>query len=551
MSRRVLQIGALCTILLAGGLVRSVRAAEPAPLITLELAKVPLSQVIQLLASNGGVEIIINDPEGKLADRSIPYISIKQRTIEKALELVCKTAEAHYQRDKDGIYIISAKPFVNGDPLAMPLVPMAPAPAPVEMEPPAEVLTEKVSLEFMDPNDLVRFLTSSHTKKGENSPKSLDDIMPGLVDPATNQWYLPQGGYPSTAPMSPIFTQGGKAPTGGLSQGNQLGGFGGGGLGGGGFGGGGLGGGGLGGGGLGGSGLGGGGLGGGQGQGAGLNLLPQGINGLVGYPLDNSLLVQGTADSIEQLKRIIRLLDIPPRQISIKIEQIAVQATFEKSFGLDFQLTHNDIDVRSNIGLSTEGAILVSILGDNWRANFAAAVASGKASTINAFQITTMNNVMAMITQITQTTIFIPTINQVQGAGLQTVFVPFPLQATTSFFAIPRVNGDGSITMIIPITFQRFLGESVGPNGERIPNLTSTTLMALRRVGSGQTIVVGGITDSTDTTNSSGIPILKDLPFVGSLFRSRRQVKNNNESLFFFTPTLLPDPVATGGSAVQ
>jgi general secretion pathway protein D len=75
--------------------------------------------------------------------------------------------------------------------------------------------------------------------------------------------------------------------------------------------------------------------------------------------------------------------------------------------------------------------------------------------------------------------------------------------------------------------------------------------MALRRVGSGQTIVVGGITDSTDTQNSSGIPILKDLPFVGSLFRSRRQVKNNNESLFFFTPTLLPDPVATGGGAVQ
>lgn len=545
MSRRVLQIGALCTILLAGGLVRSVRAAEPAPLITLELAKVPLSQVIQLLASNGGVEIIINDPEGKLADRSIPYISIKQRTIEKALELVCKTSEAHYQKDKDGIYIISSKPFTNGDPLAMPVAPMPPAPAPVEAEPPAEVLTEKVSLEFMDPNDLVRFLTSSHSKKGLTETKSLDDIMPGLVDPATNQWYLPQGGYPSTSPMSPIFSQGGRLPGGGLSQGNQLGGFGGGGFGGGGLGGGGLGGGGLGGGGL------GAGLGAGGGQNGGLNLLPQGINGLVGYPLDNSLLVQGTADSIEQLKRIIRLLDIPPRQISIKIEQIAVQATFEKSFGLDFQVTHNDIDVRSNVNLSTEGAILVSILGDNWRVNFAAAVASGRASTINAFQITTMNNVMAMITQVTSTTIFIPTINQVQGAGLQTVFVPFPLQAITSFFAIPRVNGDGSITMIIPITFQRFLGESVGPNGERIPNLTSTTLMALRRVGSGQTIVVGGITDSTDTTNSSGIPVLKDLPFVGSLFRSRRQVKNNNESLFFFTPTLLPDPVAAGGGAVQ
>jgi type II secretory pathway component GspD/PulD (secretin) len=87
----------------------------------------------------------------------------------------------------------------------------------------------------------------------------------------------------------------------------------------------------------------------------------------------------------------------------------------------------------------------------------------------------------------------------------------------------------------------------VGPNGERIPNLTSTSLLALRRVSSGQTIVVGGITDRTESANQSGIPILKDLPFIGPLFRSKRQVKNNTESLFFFTPTVLPDPVATGG----
>jgi type II secretory pathway component GspD/PulD (secretin) len=235
------------------------------------------------------------------------------------------------------------------------------------------------------------------------------------------------------------------------------------------------------------------------------------------------------------------------RRPRIKIEQIAVQSTFEKSFGVDWNITFNNITIGTNVGLSSQGTINVGILGNNWRAQFAASIAQGKATVVDSFMITTMNNVPAQINQVNSVTIFIPVVNQVQGAGLQTVFVPFPLTAFTQFTAIPRVNGDNSITMIIPLIFSRFIGESVGPNGERIPNQTQTQILALRRVASGQTIVVGGITNRTETTNSNGIPLLKDLPIVGSLFRNKRVSKNNNETLFFFTPTILPDPVGTGG----
>lgn len=545
MSRRALTVGVVSALLLTGGVSFPARAAgEQSPPITLELAKVPLSQVIQLLAANGGVEIIFNDPEGKLADQIVPYIRIIQRPLDKAIEMVCKSAGVYYKKDKDGVYLISGKP------LEMPVVTPAPAapavqgPGVVEVEP-EEIDTVKISLQYMNPNEAIRFLSTSHSKKPlkDIQPgKSLDDyeIYPGLIDPSTGNWYLPQSAVGAQAP--PIINPGTamKAMGPGATAGNQfgIGGLGGGGLGGG------LGGGGLSGG-LG-SGLGGGGALGG-GQGGGLNLLPEGINGLLGYPLDNSLLVQGTPEAIEQLKRIIRLLDIPPRQISIKIEQIAVQSTFEKSFGVDWNITFNNISIGTNVGLSSQGTINVGILGNNWRAQFAASIAQGKATVVDSFMITTMNNVPAQITQFNTVTIFIPVVNQVQGAGLQTVFVPFPLTATTFFTAIPRVNGDNSITMIIPLTFSRFIGESVGPNGERIPNTTSTSIMALRRVASGQTIVVGGITNRQETTNSNGIPILKDLPFVGALFRNRRLTKNNNETLFFFTPTILPDPIATGG----
>src|SRR5207249_6256566 len=132
------------------------------------------------------------------------------------------------------------------------------------------------------------------------------------------------------------------------------GGFGGGGLGGGGFGGrGGFGGGGLGGGGLGGGGFGGGGLGGfgggglgGGGLGGGAGLVPPGLV-ILGYPLDNSLIVRGTPGDIAELRRLIALLDVPPKQINIKIEQIAVTTGFSQTLNTDWQIVNNDIFAES------------------------------------------------------------------------------------------------------------------------------------------------------------------------------------------------------------
>ena len=68
MSRRVMALAAFGAILLVGGISVPASAADQSPpLITIELAKVPLSQVIQLLNSNGGIDVVFNDPEGKLA----------------------------------------------------------------------------------------------------------------------------------------------------------------------------------------------------------------------------------------------------------------------------------------------------------------------------------------------------------------------------------------------------------------------------------------------------------------------------------------------------
>jgi type II secretory pathway component GspD/PulD (secretin) len=129
----------------------------------------------------------------------------------------------------------------------------------------------------------------------------------------------------------------------------------------------------------------------------------------------------------------------------------------------------------------------------------------------------------------------------VQGAGLVTVFQPVAINIPTLLSATPRVNGDGTITMFIPFTLSQQTGESVGPNGERIPNSFTSQIAVLRRVPNGGTVVLGGTLTKSDSESTNRIPILSELPIIGRLFRSKLLSKNDTETLIFFTPTIIPD----------
>jgi len=152
-----------------------------------------------------------------------------------------------------------------------------------------------------------------------------------------------------------------------------------------------------------------------------------------------------------------------------------------------------------------------------------------------------MNNVPATIIAFSQSFIFLPVRQQIQGAGLVTTYTPQPLVIPTQLSATPRVNGDGTITMLIPFSISRPTGTSIAPDGTQIPNQVGTQIFVLRRVPSGATVVVGALSDKSDSDTTNRIPLLSDLPIIGPLFRSKTSVKNDGETLFFFTPTLLPD----------
>ncbi|HET9328708.1 MAG TPA: type IV pilus secretin PilQ [Candidatus Eisenbacteria bacterium] len=59
-------------------------------------------------------------------------------------------------------------------------------------------------------------------------------------------------------------------------------------------------------------------------------------------------------------------------------------------------------------------------------------------------------------------------------------------------------------------------------------------------VEDGQTAVIGGLIRTNDSKVRKGVPILKDFPLIGFLFRSENVVRQNRELLIFVTPRLMP-----------
>ncbi|MBV8465111.1 MAG: hypothetical protein JO218_04120 [Burkholderiales bacterium] len=156
--------------------------------------------------------------------------------------------------------------------------------------------------------------------------------------------------------------------------------------------------------------------------------------------------------------------------------------------------------------------------------------AEGSGKIISSPRVVTKDQTKATIKQGTK----IPFLQRdVQGNSQQNF-----IEAELILDVTPRVTPDGRV----------FLELDIANNSPTIFNgETSIDEKAIHTsvlVGNGDTAVLGGIYQSTETLDQSKVPLLGDIPFLGALFRQKSVSKQHNELLIFITPKILPiDPL--------
>jgi general secretion pathway protein D len=506
-------------------------------LVTIHLMDTDLITAVKAIAQQIKAEFVF-EPTDEPYQR-ISFIKVDQKPFEQVLGYICQAAGATYRKEANGVYVIGpARP----KPLESPAP--APTPAPREVQK-SLVITERIPLRYSRASDIVRIIK---TEMMTDDPfaelrdfvnRSLYESSLMMRPPVSPAVPLRLDGSPAVpfnnAPVaSPDETareigegqRGGRGGIGGF--GGQPGGFGG--QPGGGFGG----------------GQPGGGFGGqfGAGGQAGILLPSEGFDGIVANDLDNSIIVRGTPEAIEYIRRILRFLDVAPKQVLIRAEFVTVSRNDAEKFGVDWNLARVNLQAGAS-GLADRSApVFVNYATGNLVANLRALLSETRGRVVNAPVVVTQNNSPASVTFFTldyveqQFVVF----NQ---AGQPTTFSTFvPVQIPTFLSVTPRVNADGTITLtLFP---QVTAPKRIRVGGRDLPGADSQSVLTVRRIRNGETLVIGGLITRSDNTATNKIPLLGDLPVIGQFFRSRERAVVESELLIFVTATVLDEEESTG-----
>lgn len=510
-------------------------------LVSIHLMDADLITAVKAIAQQVKAEVVFEPTDEPY--KRISFIKIDQKPFEQVLGYICQSAGATYRKEANGVYVIGpARPKPVETPTAA-----QPAPPPEVQKP--LVVTERIPLRYSRASDIVRIIK---TEMMTDDPfaelrdfvnRTISQSAPGMQVPVPPSVPMRLDGTPVT-PFNNVPVANPNELTQDAGEGQRVGGRGGGfgGFGGqpGGFGGQ------PGGGGFGG-GQPGGGLGGQAGAQAGI-LIPEGLDGIVANDIDDSLIVRGTPEAIEYVKRILRFLDIAPKQVLIRAEFITVTRNDAEKFGIDWNLARVNLQTGTT-GLADRTApIFVNYASGNLVANLRALLSQGRGRVVNAPIVVTQNNSPATV--VFSTTDYIEqqfvVFNQ---AGQPSTFTqPIPIPVPTQLTVTPRINADGTITLSLFPQISTVGRVRVGARD--LPRFDTQFVFTVRRIRNGETMVLGGLVTRSDNSVTTKVPLLSDLPIIGQFFRSRDRAIVESELLIFVTATILDEEGGPGSPIV-
>ena len=125
------------------------------------------------------------------------------------------------------------------------------------------------------------------------------------------------------------------------------------------------------------------------------------------------------------------------------------------------------------------------------------------------------------------------------ASGFGAVSVEYK-QYGVSLAYTPTVLSDGRISLRVrPEVSQLSSVGSVTISGTSIPALTTRRAETTLELGSGQSMMIGGLLSNSRDNSIEKTPWLGDLPLIGSLFRSNAFKRNETELVIIITPYLV------------
>jgi len=318
-----------------------------------------------------------------------------------------------------------------------------------------------------------------------------------------------------------------------------------------------------------------------SGQGGGGNSMLSDRGSIAVDDRTNTLLIQDTAERLQDVRRMVTTLDVPIKQVLIESRIVVVNDDFSRDLGIRLGVTAmhesgtnsggtfisgtgtgTDTMVNSAIdNLNDTGTIFpieAPQLSNRYNVNVPIADAAGR------FALAILESDYLVDLELTAleaegrgeivSTPRVITANQKEARIEQGVEIPYQQSASSgattvqfkkavlSLTVTPQITPNNNIIMDL-VVHKDNVGEiiSTGGLGGTVPSIDTRAVETQVLVADGQTVVLGGIYETERRETIKKVPFLGDIPFLGALFRSKQRVDNKAELLIFVTPRILEE----------
>ncbi|MEY3879536.1 MAG: type secretion system protein GspD [Pseudomonadota bacterium] len=273
---------------------------------------------------------------------------------------------------------------------------------------------------------------------------------------------------------------------------------------------------------------------------------------------NNAVVIVATAQEYAVIRPIIEQLDILPLQVLIDATIASVKLTDNLQYGIAWYLQHGSTTVGGAVGgisgasIANAGAAAVAAVATGGlsavysssavNALLSTEAGKGNVNVISSPSLMVLNNQKAKINVGDQVPIQtastqLPTTSGTTAGLLTSNSIQYKDTGVT-LEVTPRVNANGIVIMdvhqivssVIPVT---------SAVGIQSPTINKKEIDSSIAINDGETIVLGGLIDDNNAMNKSGIPLLYDLPWIGSLFGSTSYTRTKDELVILITPRVV------------
>lgn len=276
----------------------------------------------------------------------------------------------------------------------------------------------------------------------------------------------------------------------------------------------------------------------------------------------NTLIVKDVAKQLDEIRKLIELLDVPVRQVMIEARIVIASTGFARELGVRFGIGQKDNAIGSNKGYgftatgnsTSENSAILADLGTALAASGPGALAMTLARgadyvlnlEIDATQLDTSSELLSNPR--------VMTTDRVQAKIKQGVQIPYQTQsqdgpvtqlvdAVLELQVTPQITPSGSVIMELKIK-KDAPGASLSTGGELTVAIDTREVETTVQVEDGETIVLGGIYESTNSESDNTIPWFADLPGVGWMFTNTSPKRDKKELLVFITPKIVKNTLS-------